>query len=39
MQTRKGSGPSTEHRGTPTKTGLLDDFCPLKITLWNLTGR
>ena len=39
IQTRQRSGPNIEPCGTPAKTGFHDEFCPFKITLWNLPER
>ena len=39
MQTRNRSGSSIELWETTAITGLLNDFYPFKITLWNLSER
>ena len=36
---RKRSGPRIDPRGTSAKTGLHDDVCPFRTTLWNLPDR
>ena len=35
----KGSGPRIDPWGTPAKSGLHDDVCPFRKTLWNLPDR
>ena len=39
IYTRKRSEPRIEPWRTPAKTGLHDDACPFKRTLWNLPNR
>ena len=39
MYRRNRIGPSIEPWGAPAITGLYEDVCPFKITLWNLSER